>query len=105
MSLKEEMEAQRVLNQIRSAPPPEGITTTFSLCPECGLIHPPLKVGESCPNAPAKVGGAEIDLAKFFGDLKNIFVSQMKNKDIKDVDKLLGSLIIEITKFLENYKE
>lgn len=105
MSLKEEMEAQRIIDQVRSAPPPDGLTTTNPPCPECGLIHPPLKAGESCPNAPAKVGGAKVDLAKFFADLKNIFESQMKNRDIKDVDKLLGSLVIEITKFLENYKE
>lgn len=105
MSLKEEMEAQRVIDQMKSTLPPEGLSTTQSVCPECGLIHPPLKAGESCPNAPVKVGGIEINLTKFFADLKNIFVSQVKNKDIKDTDKLLRSLVIEITKFLENYKE
>jgi len=104
MSLKEEMELQRISSQTRTAPP-DSLTTTNPPCPECGLIHPPLKSGEICPNAPVKVGGAEVELSKFFGDLKNIFVSQMKNKDIKNVDKLLGSLIIEVTKFLENYKE
>lgn len=104
MSLQEEMKLQKIASQMRTTTP-EGLSTTHSPCPECGLIHPPLRVGEVCPNAPAKVGGAEVDLSKFFGDLKNIFVSQIGNRDIKDVNKLLGSLIAEITKFLENYKE
>ena len=47
MSLKEEMEAQRVIDQMKSTLPPEGLSTTQSVCPECGLIHPPLKAGET----------------------------------------------------------
>jgi len=105
MTLSEEVKVQKMVSQIQSTTPPDGVKTTFSPCPECGLIHPPLKPGEKCPNAPAEVGGRKVDLTKFFADLKNIFVSQIENKGIKDTDKLLRFLTIELTKLLENYTE
>jgi len=104
MSLQEEVELQKITTQIKNTPL-EGVKTTFSPCPECGLIHPPLRVGEKCPNAPVETGGKKIDLSKFFVDLKNIFVSQIEIKKIKDTNKLLAYLTIEVTKLLENYME
>jgi len=82
------------------------MSQSFEVCSECGLIHPPILDGTPCPNAPIKtVDNKEIDLTKMLINLKNIFNSQIQIKKIKDPEKLFKLIIIEITKFLENYKE
>jgi hypothetical protein len=35
---------------------PAAIPTTGDQCPQCNLLHPPLRPGESCPNAPGATG-------------------------------------------------
>jgi len=82
-----------------------NVSSSFGICSECGLIHPPLKPGEKCPNAPIKIDGGEINLSNFFRDLKNICSSQIEIKKIKNPDILFKKITIEIAKFLENYKE
>lgn len=75
-------------------------------CPQCGFMHPPLRVGESCPIAKQKdSSGKEIDYEFLFTPLRNILKSQFETKGIKDHNKLFGSVIVEITKHLETYKE
>lgn len=79
-------------------------------CPQCGMIHPPLRPGEKCPNAGAKiksVDGTEkvVDVNKYLMTLRNILMSQIDSKGIKDVDKLFKNITLEITKYLEGYKE
>ena len=71
-------------------------------CSQCGLLHPPLKGGATCPNAKDVCG---VDLTYFFGQMKNICKSQIEIKQIKDHDKLFKHIIIEVMKSLENYKE
>ena len=108
---KEEMRAQNLISQMnmQNQAPSSGMSMSFGSCYQCGLSHPPLPEGQTCPNAPvtSKVGGKEkkVDLNIFFASLKNIFVSQMAIKDIKDPEKMFKHLIIEVTKILEEYKE
>lgn len=79
---------------------------TFDPCPQCGLVHPPLKEGMSCPMKPIKsISGTEIDTSKFFASLKNILISQIQKKQIKNPNKLMNEMIVHITTFAENYKE
>ena len=79
-------------------------------CPQCGTIHPPIPPGAKCPMASIKVkadDGTEknVDVNKFLADLKNIIISQSDIKKIKDVEKLFKNIIVEVTKYLESYKE
>lgn len=83
-----------------------SLQPTFNVCTQCGLVHPPLQVGVSCPMRPVKtITGDEINTSKFFASLKNIMISQIQKKDIKNVNKLMNDLVILNTKFLEDYKE
>lgn len=75
-------------------------------CPQCGLFHPPLGSGEKCPLAPDKTkNGDVIDYDKFLRSLKDVLSSQIKTKNIVDHQKIFGLVIVNITKFLEEYRE
>ncbi len=75
-------------------------------CIHCGLLHPPLQPGEKCSIVPQKDDqGNEIDFNILFVPLRNILISQLQQKTIKEPKKLFGAVIVEITKFLETYEE
>ena len=75
-------------------------------CPDCGYIHPPLAEGERCPLAKEKtVEGNEVDFTMFFSQLKNILLSNILSKKIKNHKKLFSESIVVLTKYLESYKE
>lgn len=83
-----------------------------NVCPQCNMMHPPLRPGETCPNANVKINtGAlnkearDVDINKYLVTLRNILVSQIEQKKIKDIEKLFQNITIEITKFLEGYNE
>jgi hypothetical protein len=79
---------------------------TFGKCNQCGLFHPPLKSGETCPMAKEKTSdGTEINLNPFFSSMKNILTANIKKNNIKDIQKFTGNLIIELNKIIETYKE
>jgi len=108
----EEAKAKALIQQMQSPSQTSGGSISVSgavntepVCPQCGLLHPPVRPGEKCPNAPIKIEGEKVDTTKFLVDLKNICASQIEKKNIKDVEKMFKSLIVEIIKFLENYKE
>jgi len=87
----------------------EDLQSRFPVCDQCGFTHPPLRPGQKCPAAESgkeeipEVG--EVDLTDFIVSMKNILVSQIQSKKIKDVKKLTSFTIVEITKILEGYKE
>lgn len=83
---------------------------TGNECPQCGMMHPPLRSGEKCPNAAFKAMSEEsedfsLDIRRYLANLQNILMSQIDKKGIKDVKKLFQNITIEITKYLEGYKE
>lgn len=83
---------------------------TGNTCPQCNMMHPPLRPGEKCPNAVVKAMTEEsedksVDVNKYLVNLQNILMSQIDKKKIKDVKKLYQNITIEITKYLEEYKE
>lgn len=79
---------------------------TFQLCNECGFSHPPLRSGEKCPMAKDKTPtGDVIDYNSFFASLKNILTSQIQQRNIKDSKKFLGHILLQITKFSEEFSE
>ncbi len=82
-------------------------------CGVCGYYHP-MTVDGSCPMKQANVGAVpgtksstnnEINFENLYSPLRNIIVSQIETKNIKDPDKLFTYVIIEITKAIENFKE
>jgi len=88
----------------------DDLQSRFPVCDQCGFTHPPLQPGQKCPAATnasketiPEVG--EIDLTDFIVNIKNILVSQIQTRRIKDVKKLTSFTIIEITKILEDYRE
>jgi hypothetical protein len=83
-----------------------SLQSTFDICSQCGLVHPALQAGVLCPMRPVKSStGVEVDTSKFFSSLKNIMISQIQKKQIKNVTKLMNDIVILNTKFLEEYKE
>lgn len=85
---------------------PTKPSLSFSVCAECGLSHPPIPAGKTCPMARVTTNdGSTVDFDSFFKDLKNILTSQIQSKSIKDSKKFLGNIIVTVTKSLEEYKE
>jgi hypothetical protein len=76
------------------------------VCPQCGFIHPPVASGLKCPLAKDKTSSGEvIDSSQFLTQMKNIVVSKIQAKKIKDPKKVFTDVIIETVKFLDQYKE
>lgn len=107
---------QRVLNELSSKPAvantgmhPAQVASALPTCPTCGMLHPPNADGSPCSNAPTASSGNIVDLDmeinKYLVSLKNIAVSQIQSKGIKNVNKLLQYMTIEMTKILEGYNE
>lgn len=76
------------------------------ICPQCGYGHPAIPAGSKCPMAKEKTkDGKVIEFDAFVSSVKNILVSQIQKKEIKDTKKFFGNIIMEITKIAEAYKE
>lgn len=83
-----------------------ALSTSFQVCPQCGFSHPPLKEGEICPMATQKdEKGKEIDVSDLMINMKNILISQIQIKGVKDLNKFKKYFILNITKLIESYKE
>ena len=81
-----------------------------NVCPQCGMSHPPLPPGEKCPNASVanEVKGSKLNDAQintYVVNIRNIVISKMAEKQIKNGDKFFQYAILELAKSLENYKE
>jgi hypothetical protein len=107
-SIKEQIAAQNIISQINSnpAPPSPAPAPTGGVCPQCGLMHPPVNPGEKCSMAPITTkDNTVIDPANFLSKMKVMLTSQLEQKGIKDVDKFFQYLTVELMKAMENYKE
>jgi len=100
---------QAVLNSVQTqSAPPAPAQGAFAECPQCGIMHPPLQEGQRCPVKKVEVKEAGITedmVTKLTVDLRNIAISQVQSKGIKDGNKLFKHLTIEFMKILENYNE
>lgn len=84
------------------------IAPSMDKCPQCGTYHPPLQPGQICPMAkdkPKSDGEKVVDFSQFIINLKTILVSQFEKKKVKDKNKLLNDVTINIIQFIENYTE
>lgn len=109
---KEALEAQKVIQSIQNNQPaqPEVTSTMGGVCPQCGLLHPPLQPGEKCPNVALDgkdnlSGLSEADINRHLVDMRNIIISMLQQKDIKDGKKFFQHAVVELTKILESYNE
>lgn len=92
-----------------TGPHPPSSMPTGNTCKECKMIHPRLKLGEKCPNVIPKEltdsGMDDIIVSKFLVNIRNIIVSQVSKKEIKDGKKFFQFAIVELMKILEGYSE
>lgn len=90
-----------------SAPPVSmNVQTIGSECPECGVMHPQLPNGEKCPNSKVNLEKiSDVEIGQFLGSWKNIIVSQIEQKEIKEPKKVFQQATVILAKFLEEYKE
>ena len=103
---KENLVINQIQNQITTnRPSTNELKSSFGTCPQCNLIHPPLKQGEQCPNAPVQMGEQKVDFNDFLSTFRTILISQTEKKNITDYDKYFGYITIEITKAIEKYEE
>lgn len=81
-----------------------GMGMSQGVCPECGFSHPPVAGG--CPMKKVESPSGEVlNFNTLFDPLKEILISQIKMKNIKDSDKMFKWMIVECTKIAESYKE
>jgi hypothetical protein len=106
------VEEQRLLNQLNLNTSGHGSTSTVSAtnpnCPDCGMIHPPLRPGEKCPNAKSKVTDKdkkEIDINKYLVIWRDVILSNIDKRKITNPEKMFQQITIEVTKFAEGYTE
>ena len=100
--------SQAIISSVQNSSPASPAQGAFANCPQCGSMHPPLRPGETCPMKKVEVieaGISDDDINRFLSALKNISVSQIQSKGIKDGNKLFQHLTIELTKILEAYSE
>jgi len=100
---------QSILMNVKNSSPPTPVSNP-NACPQCGTIHPPIAGGKKCPNASIanEVMGTGLDdtaIASYLVNMRNIIISQMSSKNIKDGKKFFAFAIIELTKSLETYNE
>jgi hypothetical protein len=102
--------ARQMANSQASPPPVSGLSPSFGQCSQCGMFHPPVRPGEICPLKPLTVKTADgtnqqVEVEKYLVTMKTILVSQLGKKTIKDPKKFFQNMIIELTKYIEGYKE
>ncbi|MHA1233083.1 MAG: hypothetical protein ACTSPQ_20850, partial [Candidatus Helarchaeota archaeon] len=67
-----------IVKRIKPSLPPTPVPTP-GVCSQCGMIHPPLKPGEICPNAKVEVksekNGKEVNINKYVTNIRDIIIS------------------------------
>lgn len=110
-----QVQPQPVTTPVVPTTPPQQTNTAPpvarpDVCQQCGSLHPPLRPGEKCPNVGVgdtlkDSGVDDAMINKHLVDLRNILMSQITSKGIKDGRKFLQYSVIELTKALEDYNE
>jgi hypothetical protein len=77
---------------------------TFSVCRECGLMHPPVQ--GPCPMAPVKsADGSKVNLQKFLDNLKVQLQVKIETTKFKSIDNFFIYISTELNNLIKNYKE
>jgi len=109
MKLKDQFELQNNIHNINAnisnniVPSP---TISPGVCPQCGLIHPPVPPGQVCSMAPIKTkDNTIIDPTNFLTKMKLLISNQIEQRSVKDPEKFFQYITIELMKIMEGYKE
>ncbi len=103
-----------VVNQIQNAtidPNKNAMATSFGACAQCGVSHPPLPNGETCPNASMEaVNNTSVKISdqefnKFLVNMKNILISQLDQLEVTNSQEIFKHLIMKIMEALEELKK
>jgi hypothetical protein len=111
MMTKEERETQMAIERLKTQMEQQatfsgGVKPAFGACPQCNLLHPPLRPGEMCPNASVvNKEGKKIDFEKFLVDMKFMLISQFELKKIENPEEVFKNIKIETMKILERFKK
>jgi hypothetical protein len=111
MELQNKMQASspnmNVKSPVSTAPyVPPTIQTAGNVCPDCGVMHPPLPVGQRCPNAKANLETiSDVEIGEFLASWRNIIISQIEKRNIKNAKKVFQKATVILAQFLEEYKE
>ena len=107
-----------VVNQIQNTPVNPNkyaLKTSFSVCPQCNMSHPPIPQGETCPNAsiekitsknsntPVKI--TDQDFNKFLVNMKNILISQLDQIKVTNSQEIFKHLTLKVMEALEELKK
>lgn len=109
ISIKEQIAAQNIIQGIKSqhqATGPAATPASGGVCSQCGIMHPPVNPGETCPMAPITTkDNVVVDPTNFLTKMKLIISNQLEQKSIKDAEKFFQHLTVELMKAMESYKE
>ena len=87
-----------------SPPSPVNVASS-SQCPQCGHFHPPVTDGV-CPLKQQKTeSGKVIDPNPFLAKMRDIIISQMQMRNVKNPEKFFAYVTVELTKAMEKYSE
>lgn len=91
---------------VQSGSPPKEIRPS-NVCEQCGLAHPPIPPGQKCPNSSFskdeknETGLDDGIINKHLVEMRNIILTNMSKKGIKDGKKYFQNVIVKLTKVLE----
>ena len=107
---QEQAALQTINSSTVTAAAPAPVSSHLPTCDQCGQLHPPVAAGAKCPMAKDKFvddtgNEVDVDVNKYLTNMKNIIVSQIQSKGIKDPNKLFKQLTVSVMKFLEGYSE
>jgi len=104
-----------IINQINNTPinpNKNAITTTFGNCSQCGMSHPPIRPGETCPNASVQsqtsntaVKITDQQFNTFLVNMKNILISQLDQIKVTNPQEIFKHLTLKMMEALEGLKE
>ncbi len=76
-------------------------------CRQCGMLHPPLAEGVTCPMAKNNPTSDidNIDFTFIFQNLKTLSSEKISKDNIVNKQKFFSNMILEIKKFIDSYSE
>jgi len=75
------------------------------ICHQCGLMHPPLSPGETCPLV--KKEDSKYNFSEFFSELKSLLIDFIKENNLDELQQknLFDNINMHVNDFLEKRKK
>jgi len=101
-------EVQQPIIQQTYTPPPQINISQKGKCPQCGLMHPPLRPGVICPMIEEKVKEEDTisrEIPELILTVRDLIRREIEEKRIKDFKKFEEYFIKETKKIIGFYEE